>query len=132
MVYTFEYTVNGQVTFRANLRGQRCIGHRRDGQRCARRSVIGCPYCFQHLRSDHIYESNHPQYPMQEKDCMQKIPLKHKTLLYLEEVMISLNILEKTSLDNNLTNDIKYIQHLMRYKCEEMIIATVHYILTLH
>jgi hypothetical protein len=52
MVYTFEYTVNGQVTFRANLRGQRCIGHRRDGQRCARRSVIGCPYCFQHLRSD--------------------------------------------------------------------------------
>ena len=52
MVYTFEYSVNGQVTFRGDLRGQRCIGHCRNGRRCSRRSVIGCPYCFQHLKSD--------------------------------------------------------------------------------
>jgi hypothetical protein len=52
MVYTFEYSINGQVTFRGNLRGQRCIGHRKDGIRCSRRSVIGCPYCYQHLKSD--------------------------------------------------------------------------------
>ena len=53
MVYTFEYSVNGHVTFRSQLRGQQCIGHRKtDNRRCSRRSVIGCPYCFQHLKSD--------------------------------------------------------------------------------
>ena len=52
MVYTFEYTINGVVTFRANLRGQQCTGHRKDGRRCSKRSVIGCPYCFLHLKSD--------------------------------------------------------------------------------
>jgi SET domain-containing protein len=52
MVYTFEYSINGQITFRGNLRGQQCIGHKKDGRRCSRRSVIGCPYCFQHLKSE--------------------------------------------------------------------------------
>ena len=52
MVYTFVYSVNGQVTFSGNLQGRRCIGHCRNGIRCSRRSVIGCPYCYQHLKSD--------------------------------------------------------------------------------
>jgi hypothetical protein len=52
MVYTFIYTVNGQVTFSGNLQGRRCIGHCRNGRRCSRRSVIGCPYCYQHLKSE--------------------------------------------------------------------------------
>ena len=52
MVYTFVYSVNGHVTFSGNLQGRRCIGHCRNGRRCSRRSVIGCPYCYQHLKSD--------------------------------------------------------------------------------
>ena len=52
MVYTFVYSVNGYVTFSGNLQGRRCIGHCRNGRRCSRRSVIGCPYCYQHLKSD--------------------------------------------------------------------------------
>ena len=40
------------MTFNRNLQGRRCIGHCTNGRRCSRRSVIGCPYCYQHLKSD--------------------------------------------------------------------------------
>ena len=40
------------MTFSGNLQGRRCVGHCRNGTRCSRRSVIGTPYCYQHLKSD--------------------------------------------------------------------------------
>jgi hypothetical protein len=52
MVYTFQFFIDNHLHFQKNLRGFRCIGRRRDGHQCGRTSVIGCPYCFQHLRSE--------------------------------------------------------------------------------
>ena len=51
MVYTFQFFVDNHLRFSRNLRGYQCIGRKRDGQQCARTSVIGCPYCYQHLKS---------------------------------------------------------------------------------
>lgn len=49
MVYTFEFYVNNRLTFRGRLRGERCHGQKKDNTQCRRNSVIGCPYCYQHL-----------------------------------------------------------------------------------
>jgi SET domain len=50
MVYTFEFYSNGRLTFRGRLKGERCRGQKKDGAQCKRNSVIGCPYCYQHLQ----------------------------------------------------------------------------------
>ncbi len=52
MPYKFEFYVNGALHFHALMHSRQCQGRCKNGQRCARRVIIGYEYCFQHLKTE--------------------------------------------------------------------------------
>ncbi len=47
----FKFYVNDELQFYLRLDARRCRGTSRNGQQCRRSTVIGCPFCRDHLKS---------------------------------------------------------------------------------
>ena len=49
----YEHVENRQPTFSCALESERCHSQTKIGARCSRKCVIGTPYCWSHLLSNH-------------------------------------------------------------------------------
>lgn len=50
MPFQFVFKVNNNETFSCKLQSLQCEANNKNGTRCQRRVVIGCPYCYVHLK----------------------------------------------------------------------------------
>ena len=48
----FKFYYNNEYQFRLELESKQCEGHNKQGHRCRRKTVIGTPYCFTHIKTE--------------------------------------------------------------------------------
>jgi hypothetical protein len=49
----FRFKVDGEIIWESEMESVQCVEHAKNGERCKRKTVIGSPYCWTHLRSLH-------------------------------------------------------------------------------